>query len=419
MALRNNSIRARFSRAACGLAVALSLGFIIPVYLIFDQAEDVLIDEHFAADMATFLAEYAVAPAISEVPRTNFRVYVAKPGETETVPPGLLALGPDEDEFAIDGRHWDVRKAQQAGQTFYFLFDETPVERFEWILIIATFVIGGGVLLLAIAASIAIARRISTPITELAHRVSRLDAGEALASMEESSSNDEVAVLATAVDRYQRRIQQLLQREREFSADVSHELRTPLMALHSAAELLALRTPDVAGVAEPIQRIQRGCLQMSALTESLLYLAREPTSFNALIERVDIAHAVAEQVSGLRDLVHKDINVELLEGASTTIDAIPAVVNIVLGNVLKNALKHSDGKRINVQVTGREVVIQDFGKGVDDAVKAKIFERFAHAPSADGVGIGLALVKRFCDEYGWTLDFRSEKNRGTRVAIAF
>ncbi|MEQ8660613.1 MAG: sensor histidine kinase, partial [Gammaproteobacteria bacterium] len=95
--------------------------------------------------------------------------------------------------------------------------------------------------------------------------------------------------------------------------------------------------------------------------------------------------------------------------------------DIVIGNLLKNAVKHTDRNRVSVHVAQRAVVIEDYGPGIDAALQASMFERYARGEAADagGSGIGLALVRRFCDQYGWRIEVRSAPQIGTRIEVRF
>jgi signal transduction histidine kinase len=107
--------------------------------------------------------------------------------------------------------------------------------------------------------------------------------------------------------------------------------------------------------------------------------------------------------------------------ADAEINTIPAVIEIVIGNILKNAVKYTDQNVINIFVDTAESVIQDYGPGIDRSVQATLFDRFnrGHNRNPAGSGIGLALVRRFCEQYGWAIDFRSDQETGTRVAVVF
>ena len=142
-----------------------------------------------------------------------------------------------------------------------------------------------------------------------------------------------------------------------------------------------------------------------------------------MIEPVSVERVVDKQISAVRDVAEsKGVSVHVEHtGTAATVQTIPAVIDIVIANILKNAVKYTDQKIINVFVTPDEVVIQDYGPGIDKTVQGTLFDRFNRGENRnpDGTGIGLALVRRFCDQYGWVIDFQSEETKGTRVAVAF
>jgi len=132
---------------------------------------------------------------------------------------------------------------------------------------------------------------------------------------------------------------------------------------------------------------------------------------------------VNNQIAALRGVTDSKgivFNIES-HGGAPTVETIPAVANIVIGNILQNAVKYTDRNVISVYLLPHEVVIQDSGPGIDESTQETLFDRFNRGTNrnSDGTGIGLALVRRFCDQYGWTIDFHSELSKGTRISVAF
>ena len=406
------------------MVMAVCTIFSLGLYFAFDIAEDLLFDTHLAADVASFISIYEKDPSAIDLPRENFLVYAARIGDTAHLPDHISALGPDEDDLVFGGREYHVQVEDRGNMRFYFLFDESAFESFEEVLLFSIVVIVIAVIVSAAWLSIGLANRIIQPLTDLSRQVARLDDSNASIQLEaDAPPDDEIAVLATAINGYHQRISELLNREREFSSDVSHELRTPLMGIQGAAELIHKRSEGDDDMRELAARVRRGCLQMTTLTEALLYLARDPASFKDMIEPVSVERVVDKQISAVRDVAEsKGVSVHVEHaGTAATVETIPAVIYIVIGNILKNAVKYTDQKIINVFVTADEVVIQDYGPGIDKTVQGTLFDRFNRGENRnpDGTGIGLALVRRFCDQYGWAIDFRSEETKGTRVAVAF
>lgn len=418
------SIRRRLVLAAFTLAATIAGIFAGGLYLAFDTAEDKLFDDHIVADVNAFVVAYERDPGIVGLPRQNFTLYVAKGGDSTSLPEYLHGLAPDEDEVILDGKEFELQMRTSGGDTLYFMFDESEFEEFENALLFAMFMIIFIVIAGSAWAGHVIADRIIRPLTDLSRQVGEMGLGGGNSIRLEAYADpaDEITTLAQTINGYHTRITELLQREHEFSADVSHELRTPIMAVQGATELLARKLPAGDDAHELIARIKRGCFHMTTLTEALLYLARDPESFRDMVEPVSVKRVIEAQVAAVRDVVErKGITVNVEESAETTINTIPAVIEIVIGNILKNAVKYTNQDVINIFVENGEVVIQDYGPGIDRSVQATLFDRFnrGHNRNPDGSGIGLALVRRFCEQYGWVIDFRSDQETGTRVAVAF
>ncbi|MFT4562551.1 MAG: signal transduction histidine kinase [Gammaproteobacteria bacterium] len=352
-------------------------------------------------------------------------MYIVESDDTRSLPSYLQGLAPNEDEVILDGKEFELIVRTSGAKTLYFMFDESEIEEFENALIftmltIMFIVIGGS----AWAGHI-VADRIIQPLTKLSREVSEMGIGDKthIEIDPGADSDDEITTLAVAINGYHGRISELLRREREFSADVSHELRTPIMAVQGATELLAKRLNPNDKTDELITRIKRGCFHMTTLTEALLFLARDPESFKDLVEPVSVQKVVEAQIAAVQDVVQKKGITVNVEGTvqDTTINTIPAVMEIVIENILKNAVKYTNQNVIIIFVENDEIVIQDYGPGIDRSIQAKLFDRFNRGEhrNSDGSGIGLALVRRFCEQYGWVIDFRSDQDSGTRVAVAF
>jgi two-component system phosphate regulon sensor histidine kinase PhoR len=104
----------------------------------------------------------------------------------------------------------------------------------------------------------------------------------------------------------------------------------------------------------------------------------------------------------------------------------PFVFTTMLQNMLDNSFKHnqSEIKKTALFITEHHgdycLHIQDNGKGVDDAVKEKIFDKFFRASkdtTTPGLGLGLYYVKQCLDIHGWTISVNTELGKGTEFLV--
>jgi len=264
------------------------------------------------------------------------------------------------------------------------------------------------------------ASKVMKPVSDLAARLRAYRGGtsdpEPLAPR---FPDDEVGQLAQALDDYSARLTEVVQRDREFNADVSHELRTPLAVIRGATELLLTRPDLDPKVLQRLQRIQRAEQQCTDLIGSLLLLSRnERGQGSSNVARV------AEQLldSHRAQLGGKPLEL-LVEGdRELVIDAPESALSVALGNLIGNAVKYSQEGSVRVVVTGNRVEVIDSGPGLSEEDAAKLFQRGyrgTHAGHSQGGGIGLSIVSRLCDLYGWQVNVRPGEQRGVIATLTF
>jgi signal transduction histidine kinase len=92
---------------------------------------------------------------------------------------------------------------------------------------------------------------------------------------------------------------------------------------------------------------------------------------------------------------------------------------MVIGNLLRNAFAYTDRGKIRVLLDGGSLTVTDTGIGIDAKDLPRVFERYYHSQRSHGAGIGLSLVKRICERYGWTITIDSEPGFGTASHLEF
>ena len=257
-------------------------------------------------------------------------------------------------------------------------------------------------------------------VTDLAERVRHLAPGDVQgATMIQPGQDEEVAQLAHALDDYQNRITRMLRREQEFTANVSHELRTPITTILTSCELLATEPSLPERARGRIGMIESAATRMGEQLQALLFLAREQAL--GIMEPVALAECVYDAVEPVcTEIYRKRLNFEVAIEPKAVLTLNPQALHTALVNLLRNAVQYTERGFIRVSFNRNRLSISDSGIGIEPFYLPLLYERFFRGTSqGEGLGIGLAIVKRICDHYGWTIDVDSTPGKGTTFHITF
>lgn len=232
----------------------------------------------------------------------------------------------------------------------------------------------------------------------------------------------EVRVLAESLKEFTQRLKKQLQREREFTHDVSHELRTPLAVICGSLEILEKQKPVSPLQQRAISRMQTTSNDMLSLIETLLVLARDSETSEQPSEHIEINQLLPPLIQQTNRTHNADQHVEitLQETATFEVNAPSQAVNIVIGNLLQNACNYTDKGKIVVEVKAGSISVSDTGSGIAEDALERIQQPFQRSNNqVDGYGLGLDIVRRLCERFGWELNMNSQINQGTEVTVNF
>jgi signal transduction histidine kinase len=261
--------------------------------------------------------------------------------------------------------------------------------------------------------------RVISPLTDLARRVEGLSSRENPDKLAPHFSRDEVGELADALDDYADRMTRLVKRDREFNADVSHELRTPLAVIRGAAELLMANPNLEDKTRQRLARIERAAIQCTDLTTALLLLSRNERgsgSTNLFKACQALAEANRAQLGG------RPIEIIVEGRQDAVVNAPEAVLAVALGNLIGNACKYTAEGEVRIVIEDDRVRIEDTGHGLSAEDAARLFERGYRGSGAGGTsggGIGLSIVRRLCELYGWGVSIAPRPERGAVASLVF
>ena len=268
--------------------------------------------------------------------------------------------------------------------------------------------------------------RMVSPVSWLADQVNRIDFSAKEISpidLEEMpfKTDDEIQLLANSIVHLGERLDSFIERERNFTRDASHELRSPLTVIRIASDMLLSEQGLTPTTEKSVLKIKRAADDMEDLTEAFLLLARE--SDNALsADEVCINEIIDEEVDRAQAFNRtKKIPINVSSTGRLLIPAADKVVSVLLGNLIRNAILYTEHGHIDITVTHSSVIIKDSGIGMPEDQVEQIFSPFyrGNNTAAVGHGVGLTIVKRLSDRFGWPLKIDSAPEKGTRIEIQF
>jgi signal transduction histidine kinase len=266
------------------------------------------------------------------------------------------------------------------------------------------------------AIAIVTARRLVSPLHDLADRAARLGAGD-FRRVPARHGIPELDELADLLDASATALADLVARERDLVGDVSHQLRSRLTALQLRLdELAAHPDPDTAAEAEAaLEQAER----LGAVLDDLLRATEEARAATA--EPVELGELLREVVADWApqaEAERRPLRLRVVDGLVARVT--PGRLREALGVLIDNALRHGAGVvTMSARWTGvapdRMVVVEvtDGGEGVPEELAAHVFDR--GISGASSTGVGLALARALVEADGGRLELSSA--RPARFAV--
>ena len=201
-----------------------------------------------------------------------------------------------------------------------------------------------------------------------------------------------------------------------FTYSMTHDLRSPILAMNAYAQILL----DECGAILPgesrdrLQRINANARQMGQMIDSLLdYIRLGPEPLGKQnVDVASLAQAVLARLAGAAGKARIQV------GEMPACQADPAMLRLVLENLISNALKFSasgPAPAIEIGHAGGAYFVRDNGVGFDMAYAGKLFGVFSRQHRVgdfEGTGVGLAMVKRIVERHGGRVWAESAPGKG-------
>ncbi|MBK8500844.1 MAG: HAMP domain-containing protein [Saprospiraceae bacterium] len=276
-----------------------------------------------------------------------------------------------------------------------------------------------------------LAGRSIRPVQNVTHTIRQISSLNLKERVALPPNKDEIYSLSSGFNALLDRIENALEREKQFTSDASHELRTPLATLRGTLEVL-IRKPRTQEEYEGKIQYSLGEIDRMTLTlEQLLLLARLGSLDTSKKEKLlSLPTIIDETLTHFqRQIADKNLVVSFDCEQDQELLVPHYYTNLMIENILSNAVKYStNGGKLTISCKKLEnhVVcsIRDEGIGINEGDLKHIYENFFRSDSLNhkhisGTGLGLSIVKKCAEAIQAKLNITSTLGKGTEVAITF
>jgi signal transduction histidine kinase len=240
------------------------------------------------------------------------------------------------------------------------------------------------------------------------------------ANRELAASNSALTLEINERRRAEQALMDADRRKDDFLAILAHELRNPLAPIRNAVEVMQRHGSEDPALQQMNELIGRQVLHMTRLIDDLLDVSRiTQGKINLKPEAVDLASVVARAVETTQPLIRGRRHELVVDvpGEPLRVMGDPVRLAQVIGNLVNNAAKYTpEGGRIEIRVLPGagtvSIVVADNGIGITQEQLPRVFDLFGQVQSPrphthDGLGIGLALVRRLVEMHHGSVEARS------------
>ncbi|MBD3666644.1 MAG: HAMP domain-containing histidine kinase [Kangiella sp.] len=425
MTQKRRGIHYKIIKAMAIQLLLISAVTLLGVYGAAKVVENVLIKQALEGEADFFWKNYEQDPNFNLPSTLNLTGYMSSSQPSDDVPDYLESLQPGYQRVDFNNRQPLVHISEQYGKRLYLVFEEGQVARLSFYFGIAPLAFVLLIIYLPAWITYMLSRRAISPVVKLSRLMDSVEVSErADLKMDfsdiEKNADAEVMTLLQAFDQYAERVNEYVTREKNFTRYASHELRTPLAVLKGSISLLEKQQLNDSQQ-KIVSRMKPMVKEMEDLLEALFLLSRdqepdigeEPVNVNAIVK---------QQLSAIERLFpDKNIETHLHSNVQLQMRISERLLVICLNNIIFNAFNYTEQGTIQVFVGRSFIRVSDTGIGMDEKSLQRIFEPFYRAnreqEQVKGFGLGMAIVKRICDQMDWRISIDSQPEKGTQIQL--
>lgn len=342
------------------------------------------------------LNKVAYLPKNSEIP-ANF-------------PAVFLLINPlDHAELELDGSTYLINVERYDKGDFYWARNIDAFEKREGKLQIAVLLIALLISTLSFLLALYSSRKIVQPLKNLTQQINNLPIDQEFGALDMNFQDLELNEIAKTFNFFLSELESHIQREKKLLNLASHELRTPIAVIAGALDVIEARQQLHSNDAHTLQRIRRANAEMGNNVTILLQLARG-TLQNTAVSPIDLTVCIEDVVTDLAETYPAQERIKLT--GQKQLISHPALVKMLLRNVIQNALQHTTGL-VHIGIDAEKISIQDEGSATTNNTA------WTTPHISNQGGLGLYLVTLMCEQLGWGLEITPTPQAGTQITLRY
>jgi signal transduction histidine kinase len=282
-----------------------------------------------------------------------------------------------------------------------------------------------GALLLCVLGGSLLFRTVIRPVTRIIRTMEEIESSLALRKIPVSgASRDELSIMTHTFNRMVDRLEDSIDKQRQFVSDASHELGTTLTIIEGYANMLKRwGMEDPAALRESVDSIHEEAKRMRTMTDQLMQLTVSENGRDLSPVDFDLVQSCRNAMRLAAKLGPREMRL-VCDREQIPVYADPAKIMQVLLILLDNALKYSE-QRVDIHLGVKEgealIEVRDYGIGIPSDKIDRIFDRFfrvdeARTRETGGAGLGLAIARSIVQQHGCgSIEVESETGLGTAM----
>lgn len=288
-------------------------------------------------------------------------------------------------------------------------------------------------LLIAVVLALLLSKYITKTLKTISDKIKETRLEKRNEKIDITSSNEEISTLVNSynsmIDELEESAVKLATNEREqawreMAKQVAHEIKNPLTPMRLSVQSFQRKfDPNDPSINHKVDEYCKTLIQqidiMSSIASAFSNFAKMPAQQNETLNVVNIVKLAL-------DIFNEEYITFIAEEKEIIAKFDRTQLIRVVTNLVKNGIQsipnNAENPKITVSVTSKEnivkITVQDNGVGISEENKPKVFEP-KFTTKSSGMGLGLAMVKNIVETYNGTINFVSEKGKGTTFMVTF